>query len=156
MMIRNAVTQFVAMPVRRAAGALGPIEINSTRPVAALNRKKPGINETTAEKATAAKGKCRRSASGVARTLTRIDAISAPVGALPPANISARRAACASMPHIMGNASRRHGIEKKVPKDAAAHPAAITSMANGTRGDDSAIASFCTDRRESEQAASAD
>jgi hypothetical protein len=42
MMIRNAVAQFVAMPVSRAAGALGPIETNSTRPVAALNKKKPG------------------------------------------------------------------------------------------------------------------
>jgi hypothetical protein len=29
--------------------------------VAALNRKKPGINETTAEKARGAKGRCRRS-----------------------------------------------------------------------------------------------
>jgi hypothetical protein len=58
MMIRNAVVPFAAMLASRAAGALGPIETNSTRLVAALNRKKPGINETTAEKATAAKGRC--------------------------------------------------------------------------------------------------
>jgi hypothetical protein len=40
--IRNAVAPFVAMLVSRVAGALGLIETNSTRPVAALNRKKPG------------------------------------------------------------------------------------------------------------------
>src|SRR5882762_5058886 len=57
----------VAMLVSRAAGAVGPIETSSTRPVAALNRKKPGINETTAEKATAAKRRCRRSTTGVGR-----------------------------------------------------------------------------------------
>src|SRR3984893_14030404 len=39
MMIRNAVAPFAAMPISRAAGALGPIETNSTTPVAALNRK---------------------------------------------------------------------------------------------------------------------
>jgi hypothetical protein len=61
MMIRNAVAPLVAMLVSRAAGALGPIETNSTRPAAALNSKKPGIIETTAEKARAAKGRCRRS-----------------------------------------------------------------------------------------------
>src|SRR6266436_9797745 len=143
MMIINAVAPLVTMLVRRAGGAVGPIETNSTRPVAALNRKKPGINETTAEKATAAKGKCRRSTTGVARTLTSMQATNAPVGALPPATeISAQRAACASMPAAIGNASRRHGIEKKVPKDATAHPAAITSMTSGTGGDDSPIARF--------------
>src|ERR1700730_1744205 len=86
MMIRNAVVLLLTMLVSRAAGAPGPIETNSTRPVAALNRKKPGINETTAEKATATKGRCRRSTTGVARTLT-------------------------SMPAAIGTASRRHGIE---------------------------------------------
>ena len=44
MMIRKAVAPLVTMLVSRAAGALGPIETNSTSPVAALNRKKPGIN----------------------------------------------------------------------------------------------------------------
>jgi hypothetical protein len=142
-MIRNAVALFVAMLVSRAAGALGPIETNSTRPVAALNRKKPGINETTAEKAIAAKGRCRRSTTGVTRTLTSTQATSAPVAALPPATeISAQRAACASMPIAIGNASRCHGIEKKVPKEATAHPAAITSMTKGTGGDDPAITRF--------------
>jgi hypothetical protein len=34
------------------------------------------------------------------------------------------------MPTEMG--SMRHGIEKKVPKDATANPAAITSVTNGT------------------------
>jgi hypothetical protein len=47
------------MLVSRAAGALGPIETNSTRAVMALNRKEPGIIETTAEKARAAKGRGR-------------------------------------------------------------------------------------------------
>src|SRR5258708_16470244 len=72
MMIRNAVAPFVTMLVRRAGGALGPIDTNSTRPVAALNRKKPGIKETTAEKATAANGRCRRSTNGGAVTLTSL------------------------------------------------------------------------------------
>ncbi len=38
MMIRNAVARLVAMLVNRAAGAVDPIETNSTRPVAALDR----------------------------------------------------------------------------------------------------------------------
>jgi hypothetical protein len=64
---QKCVAPLVAMLVSRAAEAAGPIEISSTRPVAALNRKKPGINETTAEKATAAKRRCRRSTTGVRR-----------------------------------------------------------------------------------------
>ena len=157
MMIRNAVAPLVAMLISRAAGAPGPIETNSTRPVAALNRKKPGINETTAEKATAAKGRCRRSTTGVARTLTSMHATSAPVGALPPATeISAQRAACASMPTAIGNASRRHGIEKKVPKEATAHPAAITSMTKRHGRRRSGHRKICADGREPEQAAGAD
>src|ERR1051325_3251730 len=39
-----------------------PMETNSTRALAASKRKKPGIIEATAEKASAAKGRCRRSA----------------------------------------------------------------------------------------------
>jgi hypothetical protein len=157
MMIRNAVAPLAAMLVSRAAGDLGPIETNSTRPVAALNRKKPGINETTAEKARAANGKCRRSTIGVTRTLTSMQATSAPVAAFVPATeISAQRAACASMPAAIGNASRRHGIEKKVPKEATAHPAAITSMTKGTGGEDSAIARFAPAAVNPEEAAGAD
>jgi hypothetical protein len=38
MMIRNAVARLVAMLVNRAARAVGPIETNSIRPVAALDR----------------------------------------------------------------------------------------------------------------------
>jgi hypothetical protein len=38
--------------------------------------------------------------------------------------ISARRAACATMPAAIGTASRRHGIEKKVP----VHPLIVLSM----------------------------
>src|ERR1700682_1056263 len=64
---QKCVAPLVAMLVSRAAGAVGPIETSSTRSVAALNRKKPGINETTAEKATAAKSRCRRSTTGVGR-----------------------------------------------------------------------------------------
>src|SRR6202162_2764017 len=143
MMIRNAVAAFVAMLVSKAAGALGPIETNSTRPVAALNRKKPGIIETTAEKARAAKGRCRRSATGVTRTLTSMQATSAPVAAFVPATeISAQRAACASMPQAIGNGSRRHGVEKKVQSEATAHPAAITSMISGTGGEGPANSRF--------------
>jgi hypothetical protein len=66
MMIRNAVAPFAATLVSRAVGAVGPIETNST-----------SINETTAEKARAAKGK--------ARTLTSVQATSAPVAAFVPA-----------------------------------------------------------------------
>src|SRR5438874_10796981 len=140
MMIRNAVAQLVAMLVSRATGALGPIETNSTTPAAALNRKKPGIIEATAEKARAAKGRRRRSTIGVAMTLTSIQATSAPVTALPPATvISAQRAAWASMPAAIGNANRRHGIEKNVPNEATAHPAAITSITSGTGGNGSSI-----------------
>jgi hypothetical protein len=46
------------------------------------------------------------------------------------------------MPAAIGNASGRHGIEKNVPKEATAHPAAITSMTNGTGGDGPAITRF--------------
>ena len=60
--IRNALAPFMAMPVSRAAGVLSPTESDSTRSVASLNRKKPGINETT-ENTRAAKGRCRRSPS---------------------------------------------------------------------------------------------
>src|ERR1700681_1950680 len=43
--------------------------------------------------------------------LTSMQATSAPVAAFVPATeISAQRAACASMPATIGNASRRHGI----------------------------------------------
>src|ERR1700704_5238359 len=67
-------------------------------------------------------------------------ATNAPAGALPPAReISAQRAACATMPTAIGNARRRHGIEKNEPKAATAHPAAITSMTSGAGGDDAAI-----------------
>jgi hypothetical protein len=40
MVIRNPVAPLVAVLVSRAAGAVGSIETSSTRPVAALNRKK--------------------------------------------------------------------------------------------------------------------
>jgi hypothetical protein len=46
------------------------------------------------------------------------------------------------MPAAIGNTSGHHGIEKKVPNEATAHPAAITSITNGTDSDDPAIASF--------------
>jgi hypothetical protein len=49
MMIRNAVAPFAAMVVSRLAGAAGPIETNSMTHLAAWNRKKSGIIETTAE-----------------------------------------------------------------------------------------------------------
>jgi hypothetical protein len=66
----------------------------------------------------------------------------------PPATeISAQRAACASTPAAIGNASRRYGIEKKVPNEATAHPAAITSMT---------YRKICADGREPEQEAGAD
>jgi hypothetical protein len=64
---------------------------------------------------------------------TSMQATSAPVGALPQVTeICAQRAACATMPAAIGNASRRHGIEKKVPNEATAHPATFTSITNGT------------------------
>src|ERR1700730_9516397 len=157
MMIRTAMAPFASMLVSRVAGALGPIETNSTKPVAALNRKKPGINETTAEKATAAKGRCRRWAIGVRRTRARIREPSAPVAAFVAATeISTQRAACASMPAAIGNASRRHGIEKKVPKEATGHPVAITSLTKGTGGDDPAIARFAPTAVNPREAAGAD
>jgi hypothetical protein len=143
MMMRNAVTPLAAMLASIAAGALGPMETNSTRPVAALNRKKPGINETTAEKATAAKQRCRRSTTGVARTLASMQATSAEVGALPPGEGDPRptRGMCE---HADCDRERQqppwHGEESA--KEATAHPAAITSMTNGTGGDASAIARF--------------
>jgi hypothetical protein len=39
------------------------------------------------------------------------------------------------MPTTIGKGNRRHGIEKKVPKEATAHPAAITSIIRVTGGD---------------------
>jgi hypothetical protein len=75
--------------------------------------------------------------------LTSMQATSVAVGALLPATeINAQHAACASMPTAIGNASRRHGIEKKVPKEATAHPAAITSTTKETGGDYPAVAIF--------------
>ena len=50
-----------------------------------------------------------------------MQATSAPVAAFAPATeISAQRAACASMPAAIGTASRRYGIEKNVPNEATA------------------------------------
>jgi len=57
---RNAVVPFTTTLVSRTAGARGPIETNSTRALAAWNKKKPGIIETTVEKPSAANGRCRR------------------------------------------------------------------------------------------------
>ncbi len=70
--------------------------------------------------------------SSVTMTLTSMRATSAPVATLPPATvISAQRAAWASMPVAIGNASRRHGIEKKVPKEATARaPSACNIVKN--------------------------
>jgi hypothetical protein len=50
MMTRKAVAPLAAMVVNRIAGALGPIDTNSTTALAARNRKKPGIIETIAER----------------------------------------------------------------------------------------------------------
>jgi hypothetical protein len=60
-------------------------------------------------------------AIGLTITLTRMQATRAAIATLAPATeISAQRAACVSMPTVIGNDSRRHGIEKKVPKAATA------------------------------------
>lgn len=110
------------------------------RALAAWNRKSPGIIETTAENPSAANGRCRRSAAGVMMMPARKQAPSAPVATCAPASeISAQRTACTSMPTAIGTGSRSHGIEKKVPKAATAHPAAITSAPKGT-GTDGATA----------------
>src|SRR5882724_11255406 len=129
---RNAVVPFTATLVSRTAGAPGPIETNSTRALAVWNKKKPGIIETTAEKPSAANGRWRRLATGVTMTLTRMQAMKTPVAAFAEAiEITTQRTACASIPTTIGNGSRRHGIEKKVPNAATAHPAAITSATSG-------------------------
>src|SRR5256886_9742153 len=131
-MTRNAVVPFTAALVSRTAGARGPIETNSTSALAAWNKKKPGIIETTAEKPSAANGRCRRLATGVTMMLTMMQATKAPVTTFADAiEIAAQRTACANMPTTIGNGSRRHGIEKKVPNAATAHPAAITSAKIG-------------------------
>jgi hypothetical protein len=57
MITRRAVAAFAAMVVSTVAGSLGPIETNSITAPAAWNMKKPGIIETTAEKARAANGR---------------------------------------------------------------------------------------------------
>ena len=104
------------MVVSRAASALGPVMTNSTSPVAALNKKSP------ASKRQRRRGRQPRRAdagdrTGVARMLTSTQATNAPVTVPPPTTeISARRAACASMPRAIGNAGRRHGIEKESAK----------------------------------------
>lgn len=94
-MTRNAVAPFAAMLVSRVTGARVPNETTSTTALAAWNSKKPGIIETTAEKPSAANGRCRRSTTGVTMMLTRRQPTSAPVATLAPASeISAQRAAC--------------------------------------------------------------
>jgi hypothetical protein len=104
--MRNAVVPLAMMLGRRSGGTPGPIEISWNRPVAARNRKKPGIIETTAEKPNAAKGRRRRLAIGVTIELTRTHATRAPAATLAPASeMSAQRAACASIPTAIGNGS---------------------------------------------------
>lgn len=94
MMIRKAVGLFAAMLVSRAAGALGPIETNSTKPAAALNRKKPGIickgqmQTIDDRRYDDADRECRLRAPRLRRFLRRL--------------ISAQRAAWASMPATIG------------------------------------------------------
>jgi fumarate hydratase class II len=106
MMTGIAVAPFAAMVTSRVAGAVGSTETNSMIPLAAWNGKKPGIIETTAEKARAANGRWQRSAIGATMTLTRMQAANAPVATFAPTNeINAQRAACASMPATIGNGS---------------------------------------------------
>ena len=81
---RNDVAPFAAMFVSRVTGACDPLEANSTRALATSNRRKPGIIETTAEKPSAAMGKCGWSTTGVTMMLTRIQATSAPVATFVP------------------------------------------------------------------------
>src|SRR4051812_49920844 len=72
-------------------------------------------------------------------TLTRMQATKAPAAAFADAvEITAQRTACANMPTTIGNGSRRHGIEKKVPNAATAQPAAITSATSGAGAEDPA------------------
>jgi len=73
-------------------------------------------------------GRCRRSTTGVVRTLTGMQATNAPVEHFLRRWRSAPAPGMREHADPIGNASRRHGIEKKVPKEATAHPAAITSM----------------------------
>jgi hypothetical protein len=76
-MARKAVAPLAAMVVKNVAGALGPIDTNSTTGLAGWNRKKPGIIETTAEKAKAASGGCRRP-TGANDAANRMQATNAP------------------------------------------------------------------------------
>src|SRR3981189_2317546 len=153
MMIRNAVAPLAAMLVSRSAGALGPIETNSARPVAALNRKKPGISETTAEKATAAKGRCRRSTTGVTMTLTSRQATSAPLAAFVPATeISAQRDHADR--HRERQQTPRHREESAKGGDGASCCNHVDDQGHGWRW--SGYREVCADRREPEEAAGTD
>jgi hypothetical protein len=60
----------------------------------------------------------------------------------PVTEISAQRAACATMPAAIGHASRRLGIEKKVPNEVTAHPLTVLSMIGVNRA-----AAFNRDRQ---------
>ena len=108
---------------QQTAGARRPDRDQLDKGARGWNKKKPGIIETTAEKPSAANGRCRRLATGVTMTLTMMQATKAPVATLADAiEITAQRTACANMPTAIGNGSRRHGIEKKVPNAATADP----------------------------------
>ena len=86
-----------------------------TRPLAILNRKTPGIIDTTAAKPMAVNGMCDRRATGVRISPTIRQATKAPDAALRPSSVSANhRSAWASMPTATGQTSIGNGVEKKM------------------------------------------
>src|SRR5262249_20189000 len=99
----------------RFDGALTPSSAICTRPAAIRKRKTPGISETTAANAIAAKGNRRRLARGVITSPTnRQDRNDAPYR-LPPIDSASQWMAWAGIPTAIGIGRYRHGLHEKLP-----------------------------------------
>jgi hypothetical protein len=88
--------------------------LTRSSPLAILNRKTPGIIDTTETKPMAANGMCDRRETGVRISPTMRQATKAPVAALEPSTASDHHLrAWASVPTATGQASMWSGVEKK-------------------------------------------
>ena len=111
-MITVAVMPSAMVPLMRSR--LGCEALAScVRPLAILNKKTPGIRETTEAKPRAAKGMRRRRATGVMISPTMRQAAKAPIPALAPSSTSNhQRKAWANMPTATGHTIMEEGMEK--------------------------------------------
>src|SRR5260221_2131231 len=103
-MIATAVMPSASVSLMSASVVCEP-SASCTRPLAILNRKTPGIIETTEAKPMAANGMCQRCATGVRISPTTKQTTKAPIAALEPSTVMDHHLrAWASMP-----AATRHG-----------------------------------------------